>query len=453
MKIAERLGIVTSSAPAPSAPVRQRASLQSHRGLDGMLFLLADVRDGLSPFFAMFLASARHWAPGGIGLAFAINNIASAACQIPAGMLVDITTRKRLLFAASGTLVAAGVMLIALVPHHAAVFLASAMLGVALSVFHPITIGLSLGLVRRRGLAARVSRNETFNHAGNFLAALMIGLAGYFFGLVWIFYLVAGFALSSAAMAALIRPHEIDHHAARGEALPGATALPVGEILHRRDFVVFLIVVALFFLGNGAMLPLASESLAAHHSGNVLAMSGCIMAAQMVMAFASAAAGRTIAAGHGRKPIFLLALAMLPLRGVLLMVVHAPLAVIAVQALDGVGSGIFGVVSALIAADVMQGTGRINLAQGAVALAVSLGAAASNLFGGLIAQQFGYAPAFFILGAVGVGTFLIFARLMPETSPARLARLAEQARGRMASGAGGVGAAPAYAFAGNGAPQ
>lgn len=396
-------------APAPSA--------RSHLGLDGMLFFLADVRDGLSPFFAMFLANARHWSPRAIGFAFALNNIASALCQVPAGVLVDRTTRKRLMFAISGAMVALGVLLIALVPGRTAVFTASVILGIALAVFHPITIGLSLGLVGRSGLAARVSRNETFNHAGNFLAALLIGVTGWLFGLIWIFILASVFALGSAAMAAVIPAHEIDHRAARGDALPGATAIPLASLLRRHDFVAFLAVCLLFYLGNGAMLPLASEALAAHQGGSLFAMSGCIMAAQLVMTLASAAVGRAVVAGIGRKAIFLIALAMLPLRGLLLTIFHDPLAVVAVQGLDGIGSDIFGVVSALIAADLMQGTGRVNLAQGAVALVVSLGASASNLAGGLIAQRFGYDPAFLTLSIAGLAAFLGCLALVPETGP------------------------------------
>ncbi len=393
------------------------ASSRSHLGLDGMLFLLADVRDGLSPFFAMFLASVRHWSPGAVGLAFAVNNIASAVCQVPAGILVDRTTRKRLMFAISGAMVALGVLLIALVPGRPAVLLASVILGMALAVFHPITIGLSLGLVGRRGLASRVSRNETFNHAGNFLAALLLGAAGWMFGLVSIFILASLFALGSAAMAAVIPAHEIDHRAARGDALPGAAAMSLRALLRRRDLIAFLAVCLLFYLGNGAMLPLASETLARHHGESLFAMSGCIMAAQLVMTIASASVGGAVAAGIGRKAIFLVALAMLPLRGVLLVLFHHPLAVVAVQALDGIGSGIFGVVSALIAADLMQGTGRVNLAQGSVALAVSLGASASNLAGGLIAQHVGYDAAFLTLSVAGLAAFAVCAALVPESGP------------------------------------
>uniref|UniRef100_A0A8J4HEZ7 MFS transporter n=1 Tax=Acidicaldus sp. TaxID=1872105 RepID=A0A8J4HEZ7_9PROT len=407
-------------APHHEPIATQRPSRRSHRGLDGMLFLLADVRDGLSPFLAMFLQTVRHWQPGAIGLVFAVNNIASAICQVPAGVLVDQTTRKRLMFAISGAMVALGMLLIALVPGKPAALIASIIIGMALAVFHPITIGLSLGLVGRRGLAARVSRNEAFNHAGNFLAALLIGAAGWMFGLIWIFILASVFALGSAAMAAVIPAHEIDHRAARGDALPGAAATPLADLLRRGDLIAFLGVCLLFYLGNGAMLPLASETLAAHHGGgNLFAMSGCIMAAQLVMTIASAAVGRAVVAGIGRKAIFLIALAMLPLRGLLLMLFHDPLAVVAVQALDGVGSGIFGVASALIAADLMQGTGRVNLAQGAVALAVSLGASASNLAGGLIAQRFGYDPAFLALSLAGLAAFLGCATLVPETGPRR----------------------------------
>ncbi|WP_114911294.1 MFS transporter [Acidibrevibacterium fodinaquatile] len=402
------------AAPTLAAPI---PSARSHLGLDLMLFFLADVRDGLSPFFAMFLGSVRHWSPGAVGLAFALSNIASAVSQVPAGVLVDGTTRKRLMFAISGAMVALGVLLIALVPGKAAVFTASVILGIALAVFHPITIGLSLGIVGRRGLAARVSRNETFNHAGNFLAALLIGVTGWLFGLTWIFILASIFALASAAMAAVIPAHEIDHRAARGDALPGASATPLAALLRRRDLIAFLAVCLLFYLGNGAMLPLASEALAAHHASGLFAASGCIMAAQLVMTLASAAVGRAVVAGVGRKTIFLVALAVLPLRGLLLMIFHDPLAVVAVQALDGIGSGIFGVASALIAADLMQGTGRVNLVQGAVALAVSLGASASNLAGGLIAQYCGYDLAFLVLSGAGLAAVIGCAALVPETGP------------------------------------
>ena len=47
---------------------------------------------------------------------------------------------------------------------------------------------------------------------------------------------------------------------------------------------------------------------------------------------------------------------------------------IGVQVLDGVGAGIFGALTPLVIADSMRGTGRYNLAQGAIATMVGVGA-------------------------------------------------------------------------------
>jgi hypothetical protein len=54
------------------------------------------------------------------------------------------------------------------------------------------------------------------------------------------------------------------------------------------------------------------------------------------------------------------------------------------------GCGNIGVISIIIAADLMRSTGHFNLAQGLVALSTGLGAAASNVFAGSIVQFLGY---------------------------------------------------------------
>jgi sugar phosphate permease len=71
----------------------------------------------------------------------------------------------------------------------------------------------------------------------------------------------------------------------------------------------------------------------------------------------------------------------------------------------------------VIAADLMRGTGRFNLAQGLVALSTGLGAAASNLTAGFVVQSFGYPTGFLTLSAVAVAALVFFALFMPETGP------------------------------------
>ncbi len=83
-------------------------SPRSLRGLDGINFLMADVRDGVGPYLSVFLKGGEHWDSGAIGVAMAASSIAAAVCQVPAGLLVDGTRAKRLLIAASGLMVGAG---------------------------------------------------------------------------------------------------------------------------------------------------------------------------------------------------------------------------------------------------------------------------------------------------------------------------------------------------------
>ena len=399
-------------------PQQGQPSARSLRGLDGINFLMADVRDGVGPYLSVFLKGGEHWNAGEIGIAMAASSIAAAICQIPAGLLVDGAKAKRLLIALSGLMVATGCLMIVLFPHFAAVVAAQATLGAASAVIPPAIAALSLGLVGRRLLDARISRNEGFNHGGNFVAAGLAGVLGQYIGYHWIFYLVCAFAVASAVVVTLINPREIDHERARGgeDAAEGGKPIAFRELFARRDLRVFLASVVLFHFGNAAMLPMAGQVLAQKHPGaDTIALSACIIAAQLVMVGVAWSVGRASARGVGRKTIFLVALAVLPVRGILFSFTTSPVGVVAIQLLDGVAAGIFGVISVLIASDLMRGTGRFNLAQGLTALAVGLGAALSNATSGYVVQWFGYPAGFLYLAGIAGAALAFFALLMPET--------------------------------------
>ena len=72
----------------------------------------------------------------------------------------------------------------------------------------------------------------------------------------------------------------------------------------------------------------------------------------------------------------------------------------------------------------MRGTGRYNLAQGAVATTQGVGAAVSALIAGEVTDHFGYSVSFWFLGAVAALACLVFFAFMPETRGE-----AERARG------------------------
>jgi MFS family permease len=326
-------------------------------------------------------------------------------------------------------MVALGCLLVVSVPKLLVVVSAQAMLGAASAIIPPALAALSLGIVGRKRFPARVSRNESFNHGGDFAAAILAGTVGQRFGYHWIFYLVCLFALASAAAVALIRPQEINHAVARGgddedppawtEQKKKATAIPIRDLLKRRDLQIFLASVLLFHLGNAAMLPMAGRVLAkTHPRADIIALSAYIITAQLVMVGVAATVGWVIRKGVGRKMIFLVAFVTLPIRGFLFTLTDSPLGVVGIQLLDGVAAGIFGVISIIVAADLMRGTGRFNLAQGLVALSTGLGAGSSNLFSGFMVQAFGYTVGFVTLAVIAVGGLIFFALLMPETKPA-----------------------------------
>ncbi len=395
-------------------------SARSLRGLDGLNFLMADVRDGVGPYLSVFLKADQHWQSGPIGLAMAVGSAASAVFQIPAGLMVDSIKMKRALIAVAAGFVALGCLAIALFPAFATIIAAQITLGAASAVIPPTLAALSLGIVGRRLLPARISRNESFNHGGNFLAAGLAGMLGQFVGYRWIFYLVCIFAIASGLVVSLIDPREIDHEMARGGEQAGPDgdreAVPIRTLLGRRDLQVFLASVVLFHFGNAAMLPLAGQVIAIAHPGqDAMALSACIIAAQLVMIGVAWMVGRAMKAGYGRKSIFLVALAVLPIRGVLFTLTSNPYAVVGIQLLDGVAAGIFGVISIIIASDLMAGTGRFNLAQGLTALAVGIGASLSNLVGGYIVQDFGYTAGFLSLAVIALAALIFFALFMPET--------------------------------------
>jgi hypothetical protein len=293
------------------------------------------------------------------------------------------------------------------------------LIGLASVVIPPAIAAISLGLVGRSGFARRAGRNEAFNHAGNLMAALTCGTAGYFFSRKWIFYMAALISGVTAVAALAINENDIDHALAR-EALPAdhgrpAAATPLSNIMRDHRIAIFTACAILFHFANSAMLPLLAMRLSIGHAHeSTLYMSACIVTAQLVMVVVAPLAGR-FAPRWGRKPVLLIGFAALPIRGVLYTLTDDPHLLVSIQVLDGVGAGIWGVAWVIIAADLARGTGRFNLIQGLIATGVAIGASSSNLATGFIAQHFGYNASFLALAAVAAGGFITLSLAMPET--------------------------------------
>ena len=71
--------------------------------------------------------------------------------------------------------------------------------------------------------------------------------------------------------------------------------------------------------------------------------------------------------------------------------------------------------TALVIADVTQGTGRFNLAQGMFGTVMGVGASPSPTLSGLIVHHFGYSAGFLSLACEGLVALLFLAVFLPET--------------------------------------
>ncbi len=185
-----------------------------------------------------------------------------------------------------------------------------------------------------------------------------------------------------------------------------------------------------FHFANAPLLPLVGQKLAQSHPGWATAlMSGCIVAAQLIMLPVALAVGRT-AGRLDRKPILLLGFAVLPVRAVLYTLSDSAPWLIAVQLVDGVGAGIFGAITPLVIADLMRGSGRFNLAQGAVATAQGVGASLSGLAAGIVVDRFGYAAAFLCRERPPASPWPLRPWRCPKPARARMKPASHQASGR-----------------------
>jgi Major Facilitator Superfamily len=155
--------------------------------------------------------------------------------------------------------------------------------------------------------------------------------------------------------------------------------------------------------------------LALTHAGEGAAlMSACIIAAQVVMVPIAVWVARK-AQTWGGRPLFLAALGILPIRGVLYTLSDDRFWLVSVQLLDGIGAGILGVLTPLMLADLMHGTGRYNASQGIVATVQGISVAISNAVVGFIVVRAGYDAAFITLAAIASLALLIFLFIVPET--------------------------------------
>ncbi|MDO7876224.1 MFS transporter [Hymenobacter sp. ASUV-10] len=398
----------------------------SIRALALLNLFLADVRDGVGPYLAIYLLTVRHWTASSIGVAMALPGLVAVLLQTPAGSLVDTSRHKRTLLVLASAVVGLCCVAAVMFRAPAVIYLTQGLIGAATTLYAPVVAAITLGLVGHRLFAGQAARNEGWNHGGNVLAAVLAGLIGYYWRYEGIFYLVALMCVLGSLAALRIRPADIDDDLARGltpaasaeaDASPAAAPASSWAVLREPRLLRFAVAVVLFHFANAAMLPLVGQKLAlGNQQAAALFMSACIVAAQLVMIPVAAWVGRRVPTAP-RKPVFLLAFAVLPVRGILYTLSANAYYLVGVQLLDGIGAGIFGVISVIMIADLTRGTGRFNFVQGAITTALGIGAGLSMVLSGFLVGHFGYRVGFLTLAAVALVALVFFWRCVAETSP------------------------------------
>jgi MFS family permease len=387
---------------------------------------MADVQAGVGPFLGVFLL-AHGWQTGLIGTVMTIGGVAGVAMSAPMGAWVDATQHKRslILYPSVCTVVASAIIMLS--QSFWPVALTQVATAIAGAAIGPAVSGITLGLVRQRGFNRQTGINQAYNHAGNAVGAGLSGVLGWKFGLPAVFSLAAAFAVAAIISVLLIPRQSIDDRAARGlkantvsEPLP--SGLPV--LMSCRPLVALAAALALFHLGNAAMLPLYGLAVVAAKRGDPAGfVAATIVVAQATMILASLVAMRA-SSGRALWILMLISFIALPIRGVIATNIIRVWGVFPVQILDGVGAGLQSVAVPSLVARILNGTGRVNVGQGTVMAVQGLGASLSPAIGGWLAQWHGYDSAFLTLGAFALGSILIWvtaaSRLIASSSDERL---------------------------------
>ena len=203
-----------------SSAAARPASAATLRGLDALNFFLADVRDGLGPYLAIYLLAVRGpdqgWNEATIGLVITLSGIAGLIAQTPAGALIDRTSQKRMVVIAAALAVTASCLILPFISNFYLVAATQSVAGIAGAIFPPALAAITLGVVGPKMFSKRIGRNEGFNHAGNAVSAALAGSTAYFFGPIVVFWLMAILAALSVGAMLMIPAKAIDDDLARG---------------------------------------------------------------------------------------------------------------------------------------------------------------------------------------------------------------------------------------------
>ena len=383
---------------------KENVTPRGRRALRALNFFMADMQSGIGPFVGVFLLS-HGWRSGSIGSVMTIGSVAGVLITAPAGAWVDGSRNKRWLVVMSGIAAVLASSTILVSQSFWIVSLSQVATAIAGAAVGPAVMGITLGMYRQSGFNRQLGINQAYNHGGNALGAALSGILGWKFGLPAVLWLALGFGIISVACVLAIPREQIDDRSARGLRTLGKSqdsASGLSVLFKRRALLALAATLAIFSLGNGAMLSMYSLAVVQAKQANPAAfVAASVVISQGTMVFASLLAMRIIGR-HGYWPVILVSMLVLPVRAAIAPFLIKSWGVVPMQILDGITSGLQTVAVPGLVARILNGTGRINVGQGVVLTVQGIGGALSPAVGGWIAEWRGFGVSFLALGGCGI---------------------------------------------------
>jgi len=373
-------------------------------------FCVADLQAGIGPFLGIFLL-AKGWQTSMIGTVMTLGGVAGMLMTAPAGALVDATNKKRMYVIIPGICTILASALILFSQEFWVVSVSQVATAIAGSAIGPAIIGITLGIVHQKGFTKQNGINQAYNHAGNMVGAALSGFLGMKYGLPAIFWLAALFGLLSIVFVLLIPANSINDRIARGLQADKQDNENIGGIsllFKNKELLILATCLACFHLGNGAMLPLYGMAAATKKAGDPsMFVAMTVVIAQLVMIAASVIAMKT-AEKKGYWLVLFISFIALPIRGFIASHMINQTGLYPVQILDGIGAGLQSVAVPGLVAQLLNGSGRVNVGQGSIMTVQGIGASLSPAIGGWMVKFIGYNLTFLILGSFAFVSILLW---------------------------------------------
>ncbi|MBA4696923.1 MAG: MFS transporter [Legionella sp.] len=399
---------------------------QGVTSLNALNFFLAEV-GVILPFLATYLKE-HHWTYAQIGIALSLGAAGSFLFQILAGIISDRVRNKKNLMASSA--IAFGITYFIIIHCPDSVGFVSFLIfltGLWGTFFIPLLGALALALSKKDEEYERlIGKNRTWYHIGNLaVASLAMRLIDHY-GIASVFVLVTIISLLAACMTLFMTNEE----ARAKEKVKSFKLPPLSEIykdtktvLQKKTVLILFLFITIFHTINAPLMPMVGLYLKQWVNDPSPWISAAVMLTQGLMIFVALFSGNACQA-YGRKSLLGVAFLAIPIRALLCSLTSDPYALVAIQCLDSLTAGLYGIVICLIAGDLSQGKKGFSTLLGVFQTALALGGILGPFIQGFLTTYFGFKITFIIFFVFSLVAFIGFVFFMPETRKARQEPLA-----------------------------